>query len=244
MTVSPLCQVYIGFEPREVAAFAVCRRSLNRHLTRPVPVHGLRLADLQAKGLYRRPTERRDGRLIDVLSARSDYDGSISTEHANARFLVPHLARAGWALFCDSDMLFRANVIRLFDSLDPAMAAYCVKHRYEPVGGVKMDGQMQTRYARKNWSSFLIFNCDHPANAALTLDLINSLPGRDLHAMSWLDDGQIGALDPSWNWLAGVSPGAIDPRVVHFTEGCPDMPGYEDTPYADEWRAELSRWAA
>jgi hypothetical protein len=27
-----------------------------------------------------------------------------------------------------------------------------------------MDGQAQTRYARKNWSSVMVFNCDHPAN--------------------------------------------------------------------------------
>jgi hypothetical protein len=33
----------------------------------------------------------------------------------------------------------------------------------------------------------MVFNCDHPANRALTLDLINTVPGRDLHRFCWLD---------------------------------------------------------
>ena len=29
----------------------------------------------------------------------------------------------------------------------------------------------------------------------------------------------------------------LNPKAVHFTRGTPDMPGYENVPYADEWRA-------
>jgi len=36
----------------------------------------------------------------------------------------------------------------------------------------------------------------------------------------------------------------IDPAIVHFTDGIPTMAGYEDCAFADEWRAELERWAA
>jgi len=35
----------------------------------------------------------------------------------------------------------------------------------------------------------------------------------------------------------------IDPAIVHFTDGVPDMPGYETAAYADEWREELEEWA-
>jgi hypothetical protein len=35
----------------------------------------------------------------------------------------------------------------------------------------------------------------------------------------------------------------VDPKVVHFTDGVPDMEGYDDVPFADEWRAEMNRWA-
>lgn len=235
---------YIGFDPREAAAFAVTKHSLKRHLITPVPVHGLVLSELRAKGLYTRPTERSNGRLIDVLSKRADYDGAISTEFAVSRFLTPHLAGSGWAIFMDSDMLVRSNVERLFKLLDPSKAVMVVKHDHQPTEGIKMDHQIQTRYLRKNWSSLCAFNADHPANAKLTIELINSAPGRDLHAFTWLEDKDIGDLDCSWNWLVGHSDPEVIPDVAHFTDGIPTMSGYEDCDFADEWRAELEMWAA
>jgi hypothetical protein len=236
--------VFIGFDPREAASFAVARSSLRRHAITPIAPRGLILSDLIRSGLYKRPMERRNGRLIDVLSVRSDYDGSISTEHANARFLVPFIADSGWALFCDADILFRANIDMLAKSLDPTKAVYCVKHRYEQKPGVKMDGQVQTAYARKNWTSFMIWNVGSESNKRLTLEMANSLPGRDLHRLCWLEDDEIGELDPAWNWLVGHSDPSIEPKACHFTEGTPDMDGYSDCAFADEWRAELERWAA
>jgi lipopolysaccharide biosynthesis glycosyltransferase len=143
----------------------------------------------------------------------------------------------------DGDMLVRENLTRVFEGLDNNKAVYCVHHKHVTETTVKMDGQVQTKYARKNWSSLMIFNCDHEANKALTLDTINMLPGRDLHRFCWLDDEEIGKLDHKWNFLVGHSDPSIDPAVVHFTSGTPDMPGYENVPYADEWRNELRRWA-
>ncbi len=231
--------VFIGWDPRERAAYSVALSSLTRHLSEAIPVHALVLDDLKGRGLYSRPTERRDSRLWDVIS-----DAPMSTEHANARFLTKELAGSGWALFMDGDMLVRGDLAPLFEQLDPAKAVYCVQHRHEPVEGQKMDGQIQTRYARKNWSSFMMMNCDHPANAALTLDLVNSAPGRDLHRFCWLEDDLIGELPQTYNFLVGHTSGVDDPIVVHFTDGVPDMPGYENQPYADEWRGELRRHAA
>lgn len=238
--------MYIGFDPREVDAFAVARASMRRHLVGPIPIHGLVLSSLQGRGLYKRPTERVDGRLIDVLSRRSDYDGSISTQHAIARFLVPFIHGRGLALFADGDILVRKAADILFDQAarDPSKALWCVKHDYRPTMAVKMDSQVQTAYPRKNWSSVCLWNTAHPAHDALTIERINTVPGRDLHAFDWLADDQIGDLDLSWNWLAGESNPGIDPGLVHFTAGIPSMPGYEDAPFADEWRAELARWAA
>lgn len=182
--------------------------------------------------------------MVDEISIRPDYDGRISTQHALSRFLVPHLAKTGWALFMDGDMLVRRNIARVFEGLDGRKAIYCVHHNYEPPVGTKMDGQLQTNYFRKNQSSFCLFNADHPANRALTPEYMNATPGRDLHRFAWLDDDEIGELEPEWNWLVGHSDPSIDPVVVHFTSGTPDMPGYEKVAYADEYRAELARWAA
>lgn len=231
--------IFIGWDPREADAFAVARASIRRRCNLPIPIRGVVLDDLKAQGLYWRPTSRRDGNLWDDISG-----APMATEFAISRFLVPHLAGSGWALFMDSDMLVRADISRLFEIADPKKAVMVVKHQYDPPEGVKMDGQAQTRYARKNWSSVMLFNVDHSANKGLTVDLVNTVPGRDLHRFCWLKDEEIGELDPSWNWLAGHSDPSIDPKIVHFTLGTPAMAGWEDQPYADEWRAELLRWAA
>lgn len=230
--------IWVGFDPREADAFAVARHSINKRLIAPVPVRGLVLSELREAGLYRRPTSRRDGRLWDEIS-----EAPMATEFACSRFLVPHLAGSGWALFMDSDMLVRRNLDRLIDLADPSKAVMVVKHNHQPPEGVKMDGQAQTRYARKNWSSVMFFNVDHPANRALTVDLVNSVPGRDLHRFCWLDDKDIGELSPEWNWLVGHSDPAIDPAIVHFTDGTPSMAGYENCDYSDEWREEFAAWA-
>lgn len=235
--------IWIGFDPREAAAFAVARSSIARRLTQQLRINGLVLEDLRDRGLYRRAVETRvvGGRRImwDPIS-----DAPMATEHAIARFLVPALAGTGWALFLDGDVLARDNLVRLFEQLDPRKAVCCVQHEHRAAVGIKMDGQLQTAYPRKNWSSVMAFNCDHPANRALTLDLVNSAPGRDLHRFCWLQDDDIGALEPGWNWLVGHADWRIEPKIAHFTDGVPDMPGYEDQPYADEWRAERRRWAA
>jgi hypothetical protein len=236
--------VWIGWDPREAAAFAVARHSVLRHLSVRLPVHGLVLADLQAKGLYRRPMEWRQGAgerqiMWDTLS-----DAPMSTEHACARFAIKELAKTGWALFMDGDVLVRANLQRLFDALDPKFPVYCVKHNHIPAGSIKMDGQAQVAYPKKNWSSVFAIQPNHPSNRRLTLEMLNTVPGRDLHRFAWLDDDEIGELDPKWNYLVGESPHMDDPSIAHFTLGVPDMPGYENVQFAAEWRAELKRWAA
>lgn len=228
--------IWIGFDPREAEAFSVCRGSLLRHLTEEIPVKGIVLAQLQCDGLYTRPIERHSGHLIDVLSRRPDYNGAMSTEFAISRFFVPMLAKTGWALFMDCDMLVRRDIADVFKLCDPTKAVMCVQHEYEPSNREKMDGQIQTPYYRKNWSSFAIFNCDHPSNKRLTLDLLNSAVGKSLHAFSWLKDDEIGALPHEWNFLVGHTDETIDPAVVHYTEGLPNMRGYEDSQYANEWR--------
>lgn len=228
--------IYIGYDPREADAYSVCRGSLLKHLKQSIPIHALVLMQLQADRLYTRPIERISGRMIDVLSRRPDYNGAMSTEFAISRFLVPHLAKSGWALFQDCDMLVRKDISKLFDLCDPSKALMCVQHEYQPSRREKMDGQIQTPYPRKNWSSLMAFNCDHPANKRLTLELINTAPGKDLHGFCWLKDHEIGALPQEWNFLIGESMKNDDPAVAHFTNGVPSMKGYENCKFSDEWR--------
>jgi lipopolysaccharide biosynthesis glycosyltransferase len=206
-------------------------------MSEPIPIHALVLDQLKAEELYRRPMEKIAGRLIDVLSRRPDYQGYMSTEFALSRFLVPYLAQDGWALFMDCDMLVRKDIGKVFELCDDSKAVMCVKHDYMPSHREKMDGQVQTPYGRKNWSSFMLFNCDHPSNANLGLDLINSVPGRDLHAFCWLKDDEIGELPPEWNFLIGEQEEQKDPAIAHFTLGTPDLARYAKQPFAEEWRS-------
>lgn len=234
--------IWLGFDPREAGAFAVARESIRRHLTAPIPIYGVILDDLRTAGLYRRPTGRRLGQLWDDIS-----DAPMATEFAISRFLVRHLARSGLALFMDCDVMARGNLARLFEKAEaeaPAHALWCVKHDHAPAESFKMDHQIQTVYARKNWSSVMMIDCDHPANDGLTVDLINTVPGRDLHRFCWLDDAEIGELGPEWNYLVGHTRANVDPIVVHFTDGIPTMEGFRDVSYADEWHAVLRVWAA
>jgi hypothetical protein len=235
--------IWIGWDPREAAAYAVAWDSVKKHAMRQWQISGVVLSKLIEMGLYSRPMEMRPGVdrpvMWDVLS-----DAPMSTEHANARFLVPHLAKRGWALFMDGDMMIRDNLGPLFASLDPKYAVYCVKHNFKPDTTVKMDGQFQTVYPRKNWSSFIIFNCEHKANAVVTPEMVNVLPGRDLHRLCWLEDELIGELDPAWNYLVGHSVKTIEPKCIHWTDGVPDMKGHENAEYADLWRRARDEWAA
>lgn len=225
---------FIGYDSRQPLAYAVAIRSLkNQTAGMDLPITPILLPDLQGKGLYDREMVKRDGQMFDVISS-----APMSTEFAISRFFIPYLANyKGWSLFTDSDFLFRKPLDELFAQADDSKAIMCVQHEYEPPETVKMDGQLQTLYRRKNWSSMMLINNEHPKNRVLEPKLLNALPGRDFHAFSWLEDDDIGALDVRWNWLEGHSDQDIDPAVVHFTRGTPNMPGYETTPFADEWRA-------
>ena len=227
-------QIWIGFDPRpaEVEAFAVARQTIKRRLSEPIVIHGLNLTALKAAGLYWRPTERRNEQLWDVIS-----DAPMSTAFAISRFLVPYLAGRGQALFVDCDVMARADLVELFALADPDKACMCVKHDYTPKTERKMEGQTQLPYARKNWSSVVLWNCDHPKTKFLTPDVINAVRGLSLHQFTWLHDDDIGGLDPCWNHLVGDSRPNPDAKLVHFTNGSPNMAGHENCEFADEWRA-------
>ena len=95
-------------------------------------------------------------------------------------------------------------------------------------------------YPRKNWSSMVLYNCGHPANRALTSEVINAETGAFLHRFQWLDDALIGAVPETWNWLEGWSaePMAGHPNVVHFTRGGPWFEAWRNVTYAGLWRDE------
>lgn len=226
-------KVYIGYDQREAAAYAVAEKTLKKHSPSAV-VTPLKADRLAASGLLRRPQDRR-GLIYDIPS-----NAPCSTEFAISRFLVPHLAQTGWALFVDADVVFLADVAELFEQADPDKAVMVVKHNNGHAAGTKMDGQEQLLYPRKNWSSVMLWNCDHPANKRLSLQDVNERPGRDLHAMYWAADSEIGSLPAEWNVLVNVQEMPESPKILHYTLGGPWLTGWRGADHDELWLREYA----
>ncbi len=219
-------KVFVGYDTREDIAYQVCKHSLEAR-NKDVEVRPLKQNELRDQGWYTRP--------IDKLA---------STEFTFTRFLVPELSNFdGWALFCDSDIIFIEDIKELFDQADDKYAVMCAQHDYTPKEGIKMDGQTQTVYPRKNWSSVVLFNCGHPSNRKLDLNLVNNplITGAYLHRFSWLDDSEIGQISHEWNWLTDWYEEGKDgtPKALHYTEGGPWFENYRDCDWHLTWKKEL-----
>ena len=217
-------KVFVGYDPREDIAYQVCKHSIARR-NKEVLVRPLVQKELREAGWYTRP--------VDPLS---------STEFTFTRFLIPELCDyKGWALFIDSDIIFLEDVDNLFALADDSKAVMCVHHDYTPKPGTKMDGQVQTQYPRKNWSSVVLWNCGHPSNQKITVDMVNNpnYDGKYFHRFSWLDDSEIGEIPKDWNYLVGWYTDGT-PRALHYTEGGPWFKNYRNCDYHQEWKDVLS----
>lgn len=243
---APSCQpliLYIGLDSREAIASDVAVASISRNTRTPFKSYFLNHRKLRKAGYFQRPwiIDADTGNWRDLLDSKP-----FSTEFSHTRFLVPELQKfKGWALFMDSDMIFNNHDIKkLFDKCDPKYAVMVVKHHQEVNGDTsKMDGRAQLKYFRKNWSSFVLWNCSHPSNRGLTKEKVNFAKGSDLHSFSWLRDEEIGALSYNYNYISGVSPILSDkPYVIHFSCGGPWFDECKAVPYADLWDHELRLW--
>jgi lipopolysaccharide biosynthesis glycosyltransferase len=217
-------KVFVGYDTREDIAYQVCKHSIVSKQSQ-AEVHPLKQNELREAGWYTRP--------IDKLG---------STEFTFTRFLIPELTNfKGWALFMDCDMILTTDIKELFDQADDRYAVMCVQHDYKVQEGFKMDGQKQTVYPRKNWSSVVLWNCGHPSNKVVTTDLVNDekTTGKYLHRFAWLDDSEIGKLDHTWNYLVGVYNDIDVPKLIHYTEGGPWFENYRNGEFSRLWKNEL-----
>jgi hypothetical protein len=214
--------IFIGYDSREDVAFHTLKYSIERHSSVPVSIRPIKLREVQDRGLYTRqrgPTE--------------------STEFSLTRFLVPALSEyRGWSVFMDCDMLCRADIAELAAEIERQSdkALLVCQHDYTPSPERKFLNQIQTIYARKNWSSVMLMNNERCA--ALTAAYVNKASGLELHRFNWLKDEAIGKLPLEWNWLVTEYKYNPEARLAHFTRGGPWFPEYRDCDYADEWRRE------
>ena len=210
-------RVFIGYDPAETVAFHTLSHSILRHASVPVSITPLVLSQLPM-------TRERDPRQ--------------STEFSFSRFLVPWLCGfKGEAIFIDCDMLVRADIAEL--RCEKGKSVSVVKHDYTPSTEGKFLGNTQTRYAKKNWSSVMVFDCG--GCATLTPEYVNTASGLELHQFKWLGgEYLIGSLDPAWNCLIGEENQCPieDAKILHFSLGTPCFRAYSRCPGADEWFAE------
>ena len=229
--------IYIGYDPKEKIAFDVCVHSiLSRTDPSRVIIIPLIQKNLRDAGLYWRMTKLNDsGKVVDLIDGRP-----FSTEFSFTRFLVPALSHyRGAALYLDSDFLVLDDIRHLLDLYDPRFAVQVVKHDYKPTETTKMDGQVQEQYNKKNWSSLVLWNCEHRLNEVVDEDLVNEYSGSFLHQFRWLDNTHIGELPDEWNYLVGWHRNR-NAKAVHFTLGIPMTKGYESCDYSQEWWEEYA----
>jgi hypothetical protein len=214
-----LIRIFIGFDPRETVAYNVLAHSIRTRASAPVAIAPLALSQLK-----------------HVLTR--ERHALQSSDFSFSRFLAPYLSGyAGWSLYMDCDMLMRDDVVKLWNLRDEACAVQVVKHDHRPKETTKFLGATQTSYAKKNWSSAMLFN--NARCGALTPDYVNAAGGLELHQFRWLEsDAMIGELPHRWNYLVGYDAPSEDIALAHYTIGGPYFPEYANCLLADDWRAE------
>jgi lipopolysaccharide biosynthesis glycosyltransferase len=213
--------IVVGFDQREAIAYHVFCQSVLERSSSPVCF-----------------TPLSENTLANYKETHSDG----SNKFVYSRFLTPYLSGfSGWAIFADGDMVCKEDITKLWDLRDDSKPVLVVKHDYKTKAKIKYLGNKNENYPRKNWSSLILWNCEHPTNRLLTPDFIQSQPGSFLHRFSWLSDELIGELPMEWNWLAIEYPENPDAKIIHYTLGTPCFKDYSEESMSDLWHQVYDR---
>ena len=210
--------VYIGFDESEIVAYHTLSHSIIKNASGPVRISPICSAHF--KNFFNRPRDEKQ-----------------SNDFSFTRFLVPYLNEySGYAIFMDCDMMLRTDIFEVLKEVSHDDAVSVVKHDYTPSNELKYLNNIQYAYPRKNWSSFVVWNCGHVKHRMLTPKFVETATGLELHRFTWLDDDEIGSLDVGWNWLVGdyIDP-PHDVKNVHWTVGGPYFNEYSGVDFSDEW---------
>ncbi len=198
--------IFIGYDPRERAATNVLIDSLYQNSSSPLAIHPLITPQLETQKIYKR-----------------ERDPKQSTAFSFTRFLVPYLMHyEGWAIFMDCDMLCRHDITELWDQRNDKYSVMCIQHEHIPNETIKFQGEPQTPYPKKNWSSMMLLNCNKCK--VLTPKFVNNATGLELHRFHWLNgDHEIGNINNEWNHLVSVQNNnqASKAKMLHWTLGGP-----------------------
>jgi len=218
-----LLKIFIGFDEVESIAWHTLTHSILKRSSIPISFIPLNLHNLKKEYWRKR-------------------DHNQSNDFSYTRFLTPYLSNyQGYALYMDCDMLVTCDIAQILEHiLDENKAVYVVKHDYTPKDNKKYLGNIQHAYPKKNWSSFILWNCKHPANKYLDLKHVNTATPQTLHRFEWLKDDEIGELPLCWNWLVGeYEVSSTIPKNIHWTVGGPYFNEYKNVDYSREWNEEF-----
>ena len=214
-----MIKVFIGYDSKETIAYHVCSNSIVRQSTQPVSITPLAL---------------------NLLNDYSETHTDTSNEFVYTRFLVPYLMNYnGWAMFIDGDMILQDDIINLWNLRDDSKAVMVVKHDYKTKMSTKYLNAKNEDYPRKNWSSVILWNCNHPAHKILSPEFVQRSMGSYLHRFSWLEDKDIGELPIEWNWLADEYGENQHAKLIHYTLGTPCFEEFNNTPMSELWHTEF-----
>lgn len=209
-------RLFSGYDRREAVGFHVFVSSVLAHATQPVAT-----TPIDSKGM---PVG--------------------SNEFTYSRFLVPWICGyQGHAIFMDgADMLMAADLTELDALFDPRFAVQVVQHApYKTQHRVKYVGTgmecPNLDYARKNWSSVMLMNCEHPFWRGIDPVTLKSVAGLSLLQFRNLRDDEIGALPDAWNRLVDEGQPVDGAKVLHWTAGIPAFKNYAAAPGAQLWHA-------
>lgn len=216
-----IINLFVGFDQREAIAYHVFCQSVIQHSSLPIQITPLAPNSIN-------------------FYHESHEDGSNVFTYS--RFLTPYLMNfSGWAIFADGDMVCKEDLANLWKLRDSQKAVQVIKHDYKTKSPIKYLGNKNENYPRKNWSSLILWNCSHPKHKILTPSFIKDTNGAYLHRFSWLDDTEIGEINPEWNWLATEYDDNPNAKIIHYTLGTPCFKEYRFTSMSNDWHQTLRK---
>ena len=214
MNKEPL-KIFIGYDEREAVVYHTCVQSIIENTKVPVSITPLNL---------------------EMFSNYKEKHKDGSNAFIYSRFLVPFLNNfTGKALFIDGDMIIKDDLQNLFNLFNDNYAVQVVKHDYKTKYPIKYLGSKNDDYPKKNWSSVILFNCEHEKNKILTPDFIGRSSGSYLHRFSWLHQNQVGSLPKKWNHLVLEYEESYKHSIYHYTIGAPCFKDYRNGLEAKIW---------
>jgi hypothetical protein len=212
-------KVFIGYDSREKIAYHVLSQSIIENSSIPVSINPINLKNI--KQIYKKKKAK-----------------IHSTEFSISRFLTPYLSNyEGYSLFLDCDFVMIGDIAELLNIVkkDKNKSVWCVQHKdySHQLKKTKFLNEIQLPYAKKNWSSFMVFN--NQKCKILTPGVVSKKSGLFLHQFKWTDESKIGKLPKNWNILSGEQKIPKKIKAIHFTLGGPYFSKYKNCDGSKYW---------